>query len=995
MCLPLCAGAKSGGSADISPKLQHNLRTLAVSVNDMAGAGFDETTQAYTDSINSFAAQFRLTAIFNKLFVEFFIHDTGAATDAFLARYGIARDNYYSRIKGRVQALVPAAQLNALAGDTAVDWVQPPDRPHTDVISEGVAQTYADTYHNHVPPYAGAGVGVAIVDEGFQGYQSLLGTDLPATVIAKSFRSDGDITGDSVVHGTACAEIVHDMAPSAQLYLINFQTVNDLTNAINYCESQNISIISHSVGWYNEDFYDGTGAVGQIVNSAVDAGILWCSASGNDAQGHWDGVFSDPDSDSWENFNGSDETIKLSLTAGNLLQLNMTWDQWPHAATDYDLYLYKDDNSSPGEQVALSNNVQTGKQPPTEEIDYTPQTSGVYDVKILWNAGPVAKIALFTYEINFNDYDVPERSMSDPAAAASAFAVGAVGTSTKTVEPYSGEGPTEDGRLKPDISAPDCTASDVYGTFCGTSAATPHTAGAAALLLSQNPKLSVDSLKVILKRNAATILAPSPNDLYGAGFLRMPDITPPTAPVVSSRLDSLDKTASSSLSVFFGWTATDTWSGVAGYSYVIDNKPETTPPNVVNSTATGVTSQALDTTMKWYIHVSAVDSAGNWSAATNFGPVSFAEQPLNPIASFSLHPVEHGIRVDWVNPSQHVDGTAAYDLHGAYFYADSSSVPVDSVTNLTAADAGLMSSHVIQLDTTKIWSLSVTAVSEQNANSGKYTLSEPSGYLSSYAGAPLQNFQINFDAPILLWTNGTWEESNQASVSAPNSLVSNSAQKYARKDTTFCQLPPFIRGASDSTLEFQHILLAANLTTANLELTTNNGVTWTLVRQYGQYNYVAQWHGDSLPIAQCAWHQEAIDLRPFSQVGDTLSLRFILNAGFLTSYGWFIDNLNLDNATPNYTPEPGAPVAEFVLSQNYPNPFGNITSISFSLPVSGMVHLGVYNALGEQVQTLADGAMTAGNYSVNFNGAGLPPGVYFYTLRAGQYALTKKMAVIQ
>ena len=56
-----------------------------------------------------------------------------------------------------------------------------------------------------------------------------------------------------------------------------------------------------------------------------------------------------------------------------------------------------------------------------------------------------------------------------------------------TLEPYSSRGPTNDGRLKPDYVGPDCVSTCAYfpDPFCGTSAATPHVAGALALWLSQ------------------------------------------------------------------------------------------------------------------------------------------------------------------------------------------------------------------------------------------------------------------------------------------------------------------------------------------------------------------------------------------------------------------------------------------------------------------------------------------------------------------------------
>ena len=67
---------------------------------------------------------------------------------------------------------------------------------------------------------------VAIIDAGFQGYPGLLGSELPATVTAKNFvdgESDAQVNG-ATVHGTACAEIVHDIAPNATLYLVKVGT---------------------------------------------------------------------------------------------------------------------------------------------------------------------------------------------------------------------------------------------------------------------------------------------------------------------------------------------------------------------------------------------------------------------------------------------------------------------------------------------------------------------------------------------------------------------------------------------------------------------------------------------------------------------------------------------------------------------------------------------------------------------------------------------------
>jgi hypothetical protein len=85
----------------------------------------------------------------------------------------------------------------------------------------------------------------------------------------------------------------------------------------------------------------------------------------------------------------------------------------------------------------------------------------------------------------------------------------------------------------------------------------------------------------------------------------------------------------------------------------------------------------------------------------------------------------------------------------------------------------------------------------------------------------------------------------------------------------------------------------------------------------------------------------------------------------------------------------------FYLSQNYPNPFNPSTLISWSLPSASNSKLSVFNALGQTIKILDNGFKQAGNYSINFNAANLPGGIYFYKLEAGQFSQVKKMILIK
>ena len=112
---------------------------------------------------------------------------------------------------------------------------------------------------------------------------------------------------------------------------------------------------------------------------------------------------------------------------------------------------------------------------------------------------------------------------------------------------------------------------------------------------------------------------------------------------------------------------------------------------------------------------------------------------------------------------------------------------------------------------------------------------------------------------------------------------------------------------------------------------------------------------------------------------------------FMLQWLTFTDNLN-----------PETPVGEskyiqfprhFELTQNYPNPFNPTTTIHVSIPKAGRTLLAVYNVLGEEVATLFDGFKTPQTYTVEFNGAGLASGVYFYRLTAPGFDQVKKMVL--
>ncbi len=106
------------------------------------------------------------------------------------------------------------------------------------------------------------------------------------------------------------------------------------------------------------------------------------------------------------------------------------------------------------------------------------------------------------------------------------------------------------------------------------------------------------------------------------------------------------------------------------------------------------------------------------------------------------------------------------------------------------------------------------------------------------------------------------------------------------------------------------------------------------------------------------------------------------------------DSLTTDIAEPTIIP------SEFVLQQNFPNPFNPSTQIFYSLSKTTEVELTIYNVKGQMVRTLVNEFQTAGQKSIVWNGlndhrSAVSSGLYFFQLRAGTFQETKKMILMR
>jgi hypothetical protein len=88
-------------------------------------------------------------------------------------------------------------------------------------------------------------------------------------------------------------------------------------------------------------------------------------------------------------------------------------------------------------------------------------------------------------------------------------------------------------------------------------------------------------------------------------------------------------------------------------------------------------------------------------------------------------------------------------------------------------------------------------------------------------------------------------------------------------------------------------------------------------------------------------------------------------------------------------------ISECALRQNYPNPFNPSTEIKYYLSSPSLVTLKVYNVIGQEVATLVNTQMTAGEHTAYFNASGLTSGVYLYKIQAGAFSDVKKMVILK
>jgi subtilisin family serine protease len=440
-----------------------------------------------------------------------------------------------------------AAQLHALVAGIADVRLTPVARGFA--ISQGVNLTGAFAAQSIGAD--GSGVRLAIVDTGFSGYASLVGTgELPPAVATKNYT--GSALEASSDHGAAVALIAHQMAPAAQLYLVKVGTLSHYKKAIDWLIDKKVHVFNASIGFLAANFSDGTGSAAAATNKARKHGILPVVSMGNYGDSHWIGGFADDDSDKLLNYTPTSEVVRFSAQAGASIEIFLVWDDFPSTDVDLDLFLF-DLGTLANPKPATAQNVvatstfdQTGSQQPIELISAIAPSTGIYGIAVNRVGKKPSQLALFTSHPLLDGLNVATSSLATPADADGAYAVAAMAHvvwNSGPVEVFSSRGPATDGAVKPQITGPDGVANTVYPPFFGTSASAPHVAGAAALLKSVQPALTANELA---ERLSAYAVPMGNVDEFGAGRLALAaDFLPPSPDPVEFDLNAFAITPTS------------------------------------------------------------------------------------------------------------------------------------------------------------------------------------------------------------------------------------------------------------------------------------------------------------------------------------------------------------------------------------------------------------------------------------------------------------------
>ncbi len=452
------------------------------------------------------------------------------------------------------QARVPLDRLRAIAQLDFIESMRPADRA---VVFTGSVTTEGDTLLGaqqvrSANDVDGDGVRIGVISDGVDSRQQAQFTlDLPNAIdINPALPGGGD-------EGTAMLEIIHDLAAGAQLAFSSAQTSVEMVEAIDYLTNDAFAgagcqVIVDDLGFLSQPMFE-DGPIADAVEQAVARGVTYITAVGNQATAHYESEYTpglltiDGQPRIVHDFGtaiggGPDFGQEIFVPGGGSVTVILQWsDPFNNPLNDYDLIIM---DQTLTRILAISEETQSGQsgQPPIEIATVENNTSSELRVSVvIRNLNAQARTLEMHYSglFRLQEFNTPAGSIVPGQQSANGtISVGAINVNdpgADTIEPFSSIGPAaihfprREDRSKPDLVAVDgnlITGAGGFGSifgnqrrFFGTSAAGPHVAGVAALLLERNPDLSPSQVRAALAGTAEDLGEPGQDFVYGAGLI--------------------------------------------------------------------------------------------------------------------------------------------------------------------------------------------------------------------------------------------------------------------------------------------------------------------------------------------------------------------------------------------------------------------------------------------------------------------------------------------
>jgi subtilisin family serine protease len=494
------------------------------------------------------------------------------------------------------------------------------------ITSQGDISMQSDIEKNTLG-YTGTGVTIGVLSDSYNylggASADVLSGDLPGAGNPDGFTNPINVLADdgTTDEGRAMLQIIHDVAPGASLAFATAYSgqAGFANNITNLRTTAGAKIIVDDVYYYYEPMFQ-DGVIAQAVDSAVSAGVSYFSAAGNEGQNSYESSwrsgtvlaagtiagaypFLGGTTFDFDPGPGVDYLQGFTLNGGKTVIIVLQWDSpcasvctgCPGSFNDLDLYLL----NSTGNYIYFSSVDNNINADPMEFIWVINNGSGPIDLNLMIVKKSGSDPGFIKY-VNYGnaqgnlEYATNSSTIVGHANANGAEAVGAAayyqtpafGVNPPQIESFSSYGSTairftttgdptfEPRNNKPEITAPDGVNTTFFGTdipqdddsypnFFGTSAAAPHAAAVAALMLSANSTLTPAQIYASLEASSIDMGTQGFDNASGFGLIQA-DNTPPL-PVELISLKTIIKSSVIELS----WT---TATEINNYGFEIERE---------------------------------------------------------------------------------------------------------------------------------------------------------------------------------------------------------------------------------------------------------------------------------------------------------------------------------------------------------------------------------------------------------------------------------------